>query len=301
MPKSARLLSDKAVQNLKPAKEQRLPVSYPVGGEAPGLYLQVAPNGGKSWLLRVTTARKPNPNKSGAFLQVRREFGLGRYSDLSLADARDKAKMMRGQVTRGIDPVAERRAADRAALELLARAKTFAECERAALVAKGPSYKSTKTAALWRTCFDTYVNPVLGHRIIGEIGSEQVAAVLEPIWHTKYPTAKKVRQWINGVFDYAKAKKYRIGVSPADALACTRNNPAGGAPLTVDRSTSVPLTDGETTVVTCERKDRDSSDATLFDATDVAIDTNRGSATIKLAASRYPPPTTTGGVNAESE
>lgn len=92
-----------------------------------------------------------------------------------------------------------------------------------------------------------------------------------------------------------------ISVSPSDALTCTRNNPAGGAPLVVDRSTTVPLTDGETTVVTCERADRDGSEGMLFDETSVAIDTNRGSATIKLEASRYPPPLTTDQLLAQIE
>jgi hypothetical protein len=92
-----------------------------------------------------------------------------------------------------------------------------------------------------------------------------------------------------------------ISVSPSDALTCTRNNPDGGAPLVVDRSTSIPLTDGETTVVTCERTDRDGSDGVLFDETNVAIDTNRGSATIKLESSRYPPPLTTDQLLAQIE
>jgi integrase len=220
MPRDAKRLTDKAIQNLKPLQTQRLPLSYPVGGDSPGLYIQVAPQGGKSWLLRVTTGRKPHPAKPGAFAQIRREFGLGSYHELTLKEAREKATELRRQVARGLDPVMERRRLQSEAMAARAKLKTFAECERAALETKGPSFKTGKTAGQWRTCFDTYVNPILGDRFVGEITSEEVAAVLEPMWRTKYPTAKKVRQWIKAVFDYAKAKKYRIGDNPAEWKGC---------------------------------------------------------------------------------
>lgn len=80
--------------------------------------------------------------------------------------------------------------------------------------------KGDKTAALWRSRFDTYVHPVLGKRIVSEITNEEVAAVLEPIWQTMHPTAKKIRQYVKAVFDYAKAKKYRSGDNPAEWKGC---------------------------------------------------------------------------------
>lgn len=220
MPKAAKMLSAKAVENLRPVPGQTFPQSYAVGGESPGLYLQVAPSGGKSWLLRITVGRRPHPTQPGAFRQLRREFGLGRYPDLPLKDARTKAEAVRTQIAQGLDPVTERRAAASAALTQRAKLKTFAECERATLEVKRLALRGGKTAALWRTRFDTYVHPVLGKRIVSEITGEEVAAVLEPIWQTKHPTARKLRQWIKAVFDYAKAMKYRSGDNPAEWKGC---------------------------------------------------------------------------------
>ncbi len=220
MPKAAKMLSAKAVENLRPVRGQTIPQSYAVGGESPGLYLQVAPSGGKSWLLRITVGKRPHPAQPGVFRQLRREFGLGRYPDVPLKDARAKAEEVRVQIARGCDPITERKAAASAALAEQARQKTFAECERATLEVKRLSMKGGKTAALWRSRFDTYVHPALGKRIVGEITNEEVAAVLEPIWQSKHPTARKLRQWIKAVFDYAKAKKYRIGDNPAEWKGC---------------------------------------------------------------------------------
>jgi integrase len=192
----------------------------PLAESPRGCTCQVSPSGGKSWLLRITVGKRPNPTEPGSFLQRRREFGLGRYPDLPLKDARSKAGEVRTQIARGLDPITERKAATSAALAYQARQKTFAECERATLEVKRLALKGGKTAALWRSRFDTYVHPVLGKRIVGEITGEEVAAVLEPIWQSKHPTARKLRQWIKAVFDYAKAKKYRSGDNPAEWKGC---------------------------------------------------------------------------------
>lgn len=217
---SKRLSSDMAIKKLKPKEGQTRPTRFPVFGEPAGLCIQLTPSGSKTWLLRVTTGIQPDSSMLGATKQVRREFGLGPYPAVSLLAAREKAVAMREQVSQGLDPKAEKKAALSAALVAKLKIKTFAECEAATLETKKPSYKSNKTAVLWRTCFDTYVNPKLGKRPIGEIDATEIAAALEPIWRTKYPTAKKTRQWISAVFDYAKAKKLRTGDNPAEWKGC---------------------------------------------------------------------------------
>ena len=44
---------------------------------------------------------------------------------------------------------------------------------------------------------------------------EQVLAVLEPIWTTKTETASRLRQRIETVLDWAKARKLMTGDNPA--------------------------------------------------------------------------------------
>jgi hypothetical protein len=66
-------------------------------GPIPGLILHVGTNGSKSWLLRYRYNSK------------RREMGLGSYSNVSLADARDKGSNARKLLAHGDDPIEHRR------------------------------------------------------------------------------------------------------------------------------------------------------------------------------------------------
>ncbi|MBC7140316.1 MAG: DUF4102 domain-containing protein, partial [Defluviimonas sp.] len=55
------------------------PTRVNVGGDPPGLMIQITPAGSKSWIMRTVTAGR------------RREIGLGAYPTVSLSKARDKA------------------------------------------------------------------------------------------------------------------------------------------------------------------------------------------------------------------
>lgn len=222
MPRRAeKLSSDIAIKRLKPKPGQKNPIRYTVAGDVAGLCIQVTPTGKKSWLFRATVGMQPHTVNAREMTQVRREFGLGGYPAISLQAARDKAKEFRNQLAQGMDPLAERKAAHSAKLAALAKLKTFAECEAATLAAKADSYKNpVKASAEWRTRMDNYVIPILGQRIVGDLTVNDVADVLEPIWRTKYHTAKKIKDDMAAVFRYAKAKDYRTGENPAasDAL-----------------------------------------------------------------------------------
>ena len=86
--------------------------------------------------------------------------------------------------------------------------------------AKSPGYKNRiQSEAEWRTRMDLHVLPSIGDRIVGELSVEDVAAVLEPIWRNKYPTAKKLLHDMAAVFRYAKAKKLYSGENPASSDA----------------------------------------------------------------------------------
>ena len=63
-----------------------------VGGVR-GLILNVTKYGSRSWVLRYQVAGK------------RRDLGLGSYPSVSLADARDAARVARAKLTQGIDPI----------------------------------------------------------------------------------------------------------------------------------------------------------------------------------------------------
>lgn len=59
----------------------------------------------------------------------------------------------------------------------------------------------------WLPSFENHVFPMIGKRLIDKVDSSAVLTVLEPIWLTIGPTAKRVLQRIGTVLDYAHIKK----------------------------------------------------------------------------------------------
>jgi len=55
----------------------------------------------------------------------------------------------------------------------------------------------------------------LGHLPISEVSTELVLKALDPIWVTKAETASRVRQRIETIWDYGKARNYVSGENPA--------------------------------------------------------------------------------------
>jgi integrase len=66
---------------------------------------------------------------------------------------------------------------------------------------------------------ETYVFPRIGDRPVGEVTSGEVLAVLEPIWHSKRETAKRVLQRMRAVFDAAILRNWRERASPCIGVA----------------------------------------------------------------------------------
>jgi hypothetical protein len=152
----------------------------PVGG-VPGLYLQVTPTGGKTWVLRAAMGAK------------RAEIGLGGYPAVTLAQARDKARETRGKISKGIDPLAERKAARTAIALAASRGMTFAEAMGKYLAAKMDAFRNEKHKAQWRSTLATYAVPQIGALAVSDIDTAAVLRVLQPIWATKTETASRLR------------------------------------------------------------------------------------------------------------
>jgi len=84
-------LSNIAIQKAKP-RERAYKLSD--GG---GLYLLVSPTGAKLWRIKFTIHG------------IEKKLSLGRYPEISLADARDARHESRKMVAKGGDPAAEKR------------------------------------------------------------------------------------------------------------------------------------------------------------------------------------------------
>src|SRR5258707_8901684 len=74
--------------------------------------------------------------------------------------------------------------------------------------------RNEKHKAQWKSTLETYAAP-LRAKAVDTVATDDVLAVLKPIWTTKAETASRVRGRIEKVLDAAKAKGFREGENPA--------------------------------------------------------------------------------------
>ena len=170
-----------------------------------GLYLQVAGSGTKSWLFRY---KSPVTAKQ-------REMGLGSLNLVPLAAARDIAVECRRQVLSGLDPLEERGRVKRVRQVEQARSITFQEAAEQCIASKKPEWKNAKHAQQWSNTLNAYAYPVFGTLSVSDLDTDLVLKAIEPIWISKAETASRVRQRIETVWDWARARKYVEGENPA--------------------------------------------------------------------------------------
>ena len=163
-----------------------------------GLYLVVGPGKSKRWLFLFRWRGKL------------KEMGLGGSASVPLADARRKAEDARRVIAEGRNPIVERRA-KQAARDVAPTFGAFAD-DLIADISHG--FRSDKHKAQWAMTLQTYAAS-LREKHLEEITTDDVLAVLKPIWLTKAETASRLRGRIERVLDAAKAKGLRSGENPA--------------------------------------------------------------------------------------
>ena len=183
-------------------------VGYHADGACTGLNLQVVQGQGRinrSWLLRYTSPTT----------KTRREIGLGSSRIRSLAEARKLANDYKLQILDGRDPKDEKDKQRAIAVTERAHRITFDEAAAKCLVAKSLEWKNVKHGQQWINTLNAYASPLLGKQPVDLITTDLIHKVLEPIWTTKTETATRVRQRIEVVFDWCKARGYLKGENPA--------------------------------------------------------------------------------------
>jgi integrase len=168
-----------------------------------GLCLRVGDGGAKSWVLRYMLDGRPH------------EMGLGSFYDLSLAEARERAREFRKMVKDGVDPIDDRRARRAAQRAERAKVMTFRQCAEAYVAAHQAGWRNRKHAAQWPSTLSAYVYPHFGPLPVHAIDTGLVTKTLEPIWLKKPETAGRVRGRIESILDWATARGYRQGENPA--------------------------------------------------------------------------------------
>ena len=196
MPKKAKELSALEVNRLTK------PGNHAVGGVS-GLYLYVNEAQGRSWVLRVMVAGH------------RKHLGLGGYPSVTLAQAREKARIAREQVVSGVDPIHERRSLANALKAQQASRRTFEEVATAYIAFQEAGWRNHKHRMQWSSTLETYAYPLIGALTVDAITERHVIAVLEPIWSTKTETASRLRGRIESILDWARVRGHREGDNPA--------------------------------------------------------------------------------------
>ncbi|MEM8918922.1 MAG: integrase arm-type DNA-binding domain-containing protein [Pseudomonadota bacterium] len=191
------------VRNAKPGRH----------ADGDGLYLIVRDSGSRQWMLRVVVAQLDGGQGK------RRDFGLGSASTIPLADARIKAAEWREIAKSGRDPSAVIRQREKDALAEEARkAVTFRLGTQRAYDTLSPAWKNDKHRAQWINTLEEYVFPHIGDRLVNDIGAPEIIDALSPIWLTKPETARRVKQRIETVLDFAHAREWRDRESPSKAI-----------------------------------------------------------------------------------
>ena len=172
-----------------------------------GLFLLVEPTGAKRWKQRLTAGGH------------RQELGLGPYPVVTLAVAGEAALTNRREIRNGENPKTNRRRAR--------GVPTFAEAERKVFALRRGGWKGASHAKDWAESMRLHVLPRLGAISVADISTEDVIAVLSPIWHSKPTTAKRVRQQIAAVLTWAVAQGLRSD-NPADSARAVLARPPNG-------------------------------------------------------------------------
>ena len=153
-----------------------------------GLWLFKSRKVAGKWILRIVVGGR------------RREMGLGRWPDVSIAEAREKAGEARKKLRSGVDPIQERRSH-----RLRSNRLTVSDAVQSCFEAKRAELKNEGHSGRWMSPLSVHVLPKIGQMAIEDIDQHELKRVLEPIWHDKPDSARKAMNRVNLTLKHAAA------------------------------------------------------------------------------------------------
>jgi integrase len=182
-------------------------------GDVKGLMLCVEGKKSAHWLLRYQR------NKTV------RHMGLGSARDLSLAGAREKAKIERERIARDIDPLELRRKEREAQRQAEAKRLSFKEAAERCHEALQAGWSNAHHANEFLSSLQRWVYPHIGNLDIAAVDKDAVLRVLEQklpreggtFWTKRAVTADRTRNRIERVLDWAEARDFRTAGTPNPA------------------------------------------------------------------------------------
>ena len=149
----------------------------------------------KGWKQRLNTERKK-----------RREFGLGTWPTVSLAQARKAAQLKYLKVKTGEDPKEEAE-----------EVPTFKEVAKIMFNIRASTLTNDDYRNEWLADLEHHVFPKIGSKSVAEVSAQDVLDVLLPIWGTMPKRSRVYRQRMAMVLNWAIVQRYRLD-NPADAV-----------------------------------------------------------------------------------
>lgn len=185
MAKITTRLTDKDIKSAKPKdKEYNL-------FDGDGLRLRIKPNGSKQWIFNYY---KPITGK-------RANLSLGRYPDLSLANARKNAMAARELLAQGIDPQEERKRQELVHKEIYEH--TFVKVSEDWFNLKKHEVTPDYAVDIWRS-LELHVFPQIANTPVKDIDAPLVIDLLRPIEAKgSLETVKRLSQRLNEIMNYA--------------------------------------------------------------------------------------------------
>ena len=133
---------------------------------------------------------------------------------VSLKEAREKAFLNRKLAREGGDSLSEKRRAE--------SMPTFEETADKVWRQLRPGWRSDRHAQVWLNSLERHVFPRIGEMPVSEVTSADVIGILAPMWHEKPALARKLRQRMRAVMEWALA----MGLRPDNP--CDRIGPVLG-------------------------------------------------------------------------
>jgi integrase len=213
-------LSDYGIARLKPPAKGRLEVADLI---VPGLFLRITPRDVRSFSVAFKIRGEGGYSETGrALVGVQHRITLGRYPQLGLSAARDKARGLLETVLEGRDPRPARREAqkERISNTIASVAKRFIEQD------------AKKTVESWRRIertLELHVLPTMGDRPIREIGRADIHDLLDGIVENTGPgAAYAALKHLHRLFEFALDREL-VDRNPAHKLKRKDLKPNGDA------------------------------------------------------------------------
>ena len=157
--------------------------------QAKGLYFRAVGDGKAYWVYRFRVAGRE------------REMSLGPYPETTLEQARAKHAGLRAQVLNKSDPLAGKSAASPTS----SAKPTFGVMADDFVAKHEGSWRNSKHAWQWTQTLTSYCAPIRDMPV-DQIGTDDILAVLKPLWTRAPVTGSRLRGRVEKIIDAARAR-----------------------------------------------------------------------------------------------